>query len=56
MNYRFMVVVWDSYDKAYKPIYVEDHEALYQFERFGDTANREAMVAAYDIYSESKVA
>lgn len=55
IRYRFMVVVWDSYDEMYKPVYVEDHEALYAFERYGSTPNREAMVAAYDLYSESKV-
>lgn len=56
IGYRFMLVVWDTYDLAYRPIYVEDFDALRAFARYGDTPEREAMVAAYDLYSESKVA
>ncbi len=51
MGYAYMMVVWDMYDEKFKPLYVDKLEKVHQFPDSG----REKFVAAYDIYSHSKV-
>ncbi|WP_185152869.1 hypothetical protein [Fulvivirga aurantia] len=50
-----MLVIWDTYDNAYKPIYAEKLEAVEGYERYNNATGREALIAAYDLYTESKV-
>jgi len=52
IGYNYLLVIWDEYDAAYRPVYVahrdeiEAHQASYGRERF---------IAAYDLYSESRI-
>lgn len=55
MSYAYMVVIWDSYDEDYKPAYLEDREKIDEYESYHGATGRESLVAAYDLFSESRV-
>jgi hypothetical protein len=53
--YAYMLVVWDEIEQKYFPAYVEGRNGIEQYERYGDSPAQQLLVAAYDLYSESKV-
>jgi hypothetical protein len=53
--YAYMLIVWDEVEEKYFPDYVENRSGIQQYERYGDSPARQLLVAAYDLYSESKV-
>ncbi len=55
IGYTYMLVVWDAYEAIYLPVYVEDREKIKDFERYESSTGRESLVAAYDLYSETRV-
>lgn len=55
MSYAYLLIIWDAYDNEYKPIYVEEREGIGRFEKYPEATGREALIAAYDLYSESRV-
>jgi hypothetical protein len=54
--YAYLLIVWDEVEEKYFPAYVESRSGIQQYERYGDSPARQLLVAAYDLYSESKVA
>lgn len=52
MGYRYLVIVWDEYESAYQPVYVE-HRA--EIESYSMPGRRERLIAVYDLYSESRI-
>ncbi|GAA5031742.1 hypothetical protein GCM10011506_20100 [Marivirga lumbricoides] len=56
IGYAYLLVVWDAYDQKYIPVYKEGREAIETFEKYESSTGRESLVAAYDLYSESRVA
>ena len=55
IGYTHLLIVWDEIDAAYKPVYIEDREEIDKFEMYGQSTGQESLVAAYDLYSESKI-
>ncbi|MBL3657659.1 hypothetical protein [Fulvivirga sediminis] len=55
ISYNYLLVVWDDFEADYQAVYVEDREEISKYERYQDTANRESLIAAYDLYSESRI-
>jgi hypothetical protein len=55
IGYKYMLIIWDNYDDDYQPVYVEDRESIKKYERYESSTGRESLVAAYDLYSESRV-
>ncbi len=53
IGYKYLLVVWDSYESAYQPVYVEHREAIDGYDR--SSLSRERLVAVYDLYSESRI-
>lgn len=54
IGYHYLVVIWDDFEAAYQPLYIERREELEQYA--GNASYRlERMVAAYDLYSESRI-
>jgi hypothetical protein len=51
-GYHYLLVVWDDYDSSYKPVYVEQREEI---SAYRNPRNRERFIAAYDLYSESRI-
>jgi len=55
ISYNFMLLLWNVYDEKYAPVYVEDRGEIYNYELYPDAKGSEALVAAYDLYSESRI-
>lgn len=56
LGYQYLLVVWDEYDAAYRPVYVQQRAEIEHYEKYKASTARETLVAAYDLYSESRVA
>lgn len=52
MGYNYLLVVWDEYESSYKPVYVDDRESI---STYNTSHSRERFIAAYDLYSESRI-
>lgn len=55
IGYNYLLIVWDEYDASYRPVYAEHREEISEYETFGSSTGRESLVAAYDLYSESRI-
>lgn len=55
ISYHFLLVVWDVYEEEYTPVYVEDRREIEDYEVYPATRGSEALIAVYDLYSESRV-
>jgi hypothetical protein len=53
LGHHYLLIIWDDFDSAYRPVYVQRREEISQHKT--DRASRERLVAAYDLYSESRV-
>jgi hypothetical protein len=51
-GYKYLLIIWDEYESAYHPVYVADRGAI---ETHKDSSGRERFIAAYDLYSESRI-
>lgn len=52
LGYNYLLIVWDDYESAYKPIYVAHRDEI---KVYNTSISRERFIAAYDLYSESKI-
>ncbi|WKV11395.1 hypothetical protein [Marivirga harenae] len=55
IGYKYLLIIWDNYDDDYQPLYVEERESIKKYERYESSTGRESLVAAYDLYSESRI-
>lgn len=55
ISYSYLLVVWDELESAYKPVYAERRDEIEKYEMYRESTGNEALVAAYDLYSESKI-
>lgn len=53
IGYKYLLVVWDDFDSAYQPVYIEDREEIDRYDK--SSVGRERLVAVYDLYSESRI-
>jgi hypothetical protein len=53
--YAYLLLVWDELDEKYFPVFIENRAEIDAFEKYGDSPVRQVLVAAYDLYSESRV-
>lgn len=53
--YAYMLLIWDELDEKYAPVYAENRAEIHGFEKYGDSPVRQVMIAAYDLYSESRI-
>lgn len=51
IGYHFMLILWNELDRTYKPYYLTDRKDVYSYR----TSAAEEVVAAYDVYSESRL-
>ncbi|MCD9015757.1 hypothetical protein [Parachryseolinea silvisoli] len=56
IGYSYLLIVWDEYEAAYRPVYVENREEIGSYQKYNEATGRESLVAAYDLYSESRIA
>lgn len=55
LSYNYLLIIWDELESAYQPVYLETRDALNDYTKHKTPAGRESLVAAYDLYSESRV-
>lgn len=52
IGYHYLLVVWDEYEAEYQPVYTEHRDEI---ETYKTSNSRERLIAAYDLYSESRI-
>ena len=55
LNYSYLLIIWDELDSEYQPVYVESRDELNSYAKDRIVTGRESLVAAYDLYSESRI-
>jgi hypothetical protein len=55
IGYHYLLIVWDEYETKYRPVYAERRDEIAGYETYKTSTGRESLVAAYDLYSESRV-
>jgi hypothetical protein len=55
IGYNYLLIVWDDYDVLYRPVYAEHRDEIGAYDIYKSSTNRESLVAAYDLYSESRI-
>lgn len=53
--FAYLLIIWDELDRAYMPEYIERRGELQNFARYGQAPDHRLLVAAYDLYSETRV-
>ena len=52
IGYHYLLIVWDDFESAYQPVYVANREDI---KTYKSSRSRERFIAAYDLYSESRI-
>ena len=52
IGYHYLVIVWDEYESGYRPVYLTDRGEI---ENYKASVGGERFIAAYDLYSESRI-
>lgn len=55
IRYHYLLIVWDGYESTYRPVYAERRDEINEYERYETSTGRESLIAAYDLYSESRI-
>lgn len=53
--YAYLLIIWDDIEVEYQPVYIETREEIDGYDRYTNTPGRQLLVAAYDLYSESRI-
>lgn len=53
--YAYLLIIWDDIEGEYQPVYIETREEIDGYDRYTNTPGRQLLVAAYDLYSESRI-
>ncbi|EAZ81496.1 hypothetical protein [Algoriphagus machipongonensis] len=53
--FNFLLILWDDIEGEYEPVYVSEREEIHKYDRYTNTPGRQLLVAAYDLYSESRL-
>ena len=52
IGYHYLLVVWDEFESEYRPVYIAHRDEI---EANNTRASHERLIAAYDLYSESRI-
>jgi hypothetical protein len=55
IGYNYLLVIWDAYESAYRPVYAAHRDEIDEYEAYTTSTSRESLVAAYNLYSESRI-
>ncbi|SDD34663.1 hypothetical protein SAMN04488104_102540 [Algoriphagus faecimaris] len=55
ISYAYLLVIWDEFEGEYLPVFVQTRSEIQSYPRYGTSPERQMLVAAYDLYSESRV-
>ncbi len=52
---KYLLLIWDDFDSAYRPVYASHRDEISEYQTYKTSTGRESLVAAYDLYSESRI-
>jgi hypothetical protein len=55
IRYSYLLIIWDAYESKYLPVYAEHRDEIGEYETYQTSTGRESLVAAYDLYSETRI-
>lgn len=55
IGYSYLLIIWDDYDSEFRPVYATHRNEIDEYEVYKSSTSRESLVAAYDLYSESRI-
>lgn len=55
ISYAYLLIVWDVLDARYMPMYTENRSDIQRHARYGQSPENQLLIAAYDLYSETRV-
>ncbi len=55
LGYKFLLIIWDDLEADFLPFYANNREEISKYDSYGTSYERETLVAAYDLYSESRI-
>ena len=55
IRYNYLLIIWDEYESNYRPVYTVHRDEIGEYEIYKTSVGRESLVAAYDLYSESRI-
>lgn len=55
ISYCYLLIFWDELDEKYLPGFAIKRSEIGEHEKYGYSPTRQLLVAAYDLYSESRV-
>lgn len=53
--YKYLLIIWNEFAVDYQALYLEDRNSLNEHKRLNKSNASETVVAAYDIFSESRI-
>ncbi|EIM78531.1 hypothetical protein A3SI_03383 [Nitritalea halalkaliphila LW7] len=56
MPYAYMAILWDELEGAYQVLYLEERKEVLALPRYNQSPERQTLIAAYDLYTEGKIA
>lgn len=55
MSYLYLFIIWDAVNEQFIPVYSANRTDIQTYESIDGATGREQLVAAYDLYSESRI-
>jgi hypothetical protein len=55
IRYNYLLIIWDAYESKYLPVYATHRDETGEYETYQTSTGRESLVAAYDLYSETRI-
>ena len=55
INYNYLLIIWNAQEQEYSPVYLEGKAQIAEYDQYGMSYGAESLVAAYDLYSESRI-
>ncbi len=52
IGYLYLLVIWDEFESQYEPVYIQERSEI---DAYRNSKSREKLIAAYDLYSESRI-
>lgn len=55
IQYNYLLIIWDAYESKYRPVYAGSRDEINEYQLYQESTGRESLIAAYDLYSESRI-
>lgn len=55
LGYNYLLIIWNELESQYLPVYADNRDVLNEFDLYGSSIVQESLIAAYHLYSESRI-